>query len=319
MTKKMTLSESLVKLYEDEMDRAELVLAAKAILDKLQNMAEDLAKVEADDVLPLLDGIRTQFGPQFADQLNDAATDSLRQALNAVKTAKDQIGSSIQNMQGVVTGDGSNDMATNAGTDAEGPADMSGDMGDMGGDDAAPAPAAGGDTGSTGGDQSGSDDMANEIDSLLGGEEENSDQSPEGRTKKESFHRAGTALSEHAQDLINAYNPDEVLAVATLTLVRESKVTAGVAAKQISESYGVDIEDVTTALRDYVEALKMDKLLGENTKMWAKTVLSQKLAMKEGQDIGAIESYLTQDRLMAANAFASGKITESQCVKLAKI
>lgn len=315
MTKKMTLSESLVKLYEDEMDRAELVLAAKAILDKLQNMAEDLAKVEADDVLPLLDGIRTQFGPQFADQLNNAATESLRNALEAVKTSKDQIGQSIQNMQGVVTGDGSNDMATNAGTESEGQVDMGADAGTD--DQSQNAPT----QGSTGGDQSdaGTDQMADEIDSLLGGEEENTDQGPEGRTKKESFLNTGAILSEQAIELLESENPDEVLAKATFKLVRESKVTITTAATQIAESYGVDLEDVTVAVRDFVEAMKLDKLLGENTKMWAKTVLSQKLAMKEGKDVGAIESYLTQERLNAANALACGKITESQCIKLAKI
>jgi hypothetical protein len=122
MTKEKILSESLVSLFEDEMDRAELVLAAKAILDKLQKMAEDLAKIEADDVLPLLDGIRSQFGQQFADQLNDASTNGLRQALEAVKTSKDQIGSAINNMQGVVTGQGTNDMAQSDSTGETGDA-----------------------------------------------------------------------------------------------------------------------------------------------------------------------------------------------------
>jgi hypothetical protein len=160
MTNKTILSESLVSLFEDEMDRAELVLAAKAILDKLQKMAEELAKVEADDVLPLLDGIRSQFGPQFADQLNNAATESLRSALEAVKTSKEQIGSAINNMQGVVTGDGTNDMSQSDDMGAPAPeaaapapegGDASGDMGgsdmanDLGGGDASGTDAGGGD------------------------------------------------------------------------------------------------------------------------------------------------------------------------------
>jgi hypothetical protein len=309
MTKKITLSESLVSLMEDEMDRAELVLAAKAILDKLQNMAEDIAKIEADDVLPLLDGIRSQFGPQFAEQLNNAATDSLRQALEAVKTSKDQIGQAIQNMQGIVTGTGSNDMATNTGTDAEMAPEAP----------VAPTADAGvGEVPAEGGDQ-GADDLAGEIDSLLGGEEENADQGPEGRTKKESAEFSGFVLSEQALELIESENPDEVLAKATMKLVRESKLSAAVAAKQVAEAYGVDVEDVGIAMRDFIEAMKLDKLLGENTKQWAKTVLTHKLAMKEGKNIGAAEAYVTADRVNAANAFASGKITESQCVKLAKI
>jgi hypothetical protein len=308
MTKKITLSESLISLMEDEMDRAELVLAAKAILDKLQNMAEDLAKVEADDVLPLLDGIRSQFGPQFADQLNSAATESLRSALEAVKTAKDQIGQSIQNMQGVVTGEGSNDMATNTGTDAEmqpEPAQPPGSAGVEG------VPA-------EGGDQEGADDLANEIDDLLGGEEENVDQGPEGRTKKESVYPSGAIVNEAQRFLSEQDNPEEFLAKATLSFVRAKKVSIAESARRHAEYFGIDIEDVVAAVREYVEAIKMDKLLAENAKLWAKQALTLALAMKEGKAVDAA-SYLTADRINAANALASGKITESQCIKLAKI
>lgn len=296
------LTESLIRLMEDEMDRAELVLAAKAILDKLQDMAEDLAKIEADDVLPLLDGIRSQFGPQVSDNLNSAATETLRSALEAVKSSKDRIGQVVQNMEGVVTGDGSNDMSMNAGTDEETPADLGGDMGDTSEQPAADA--------DTGGDE-GADELAGQIDDILGSDED-AGENPEGRTRKESAQFKGNALTE-------SENPDMVLATATLKLVKESKKTIAEAASIVAESYGVDIEDITVAVRDYVESLKMDKLLGENTKQWAKTVLSKRLAMREGKDVGAIEAYLTDDRLKAANAYASGKITESQCVKLAKI
>jgi hypothetical protein len=304
------LSESLIRLMEDEMDRAELVLAAKAILDKLQDMAEDLAKVEADDVLPLLDGIRSQFGPQYADNLNNAATETMRSALEAVKSAKDKIGQVVQGMEGIVTGDGSNDMAMNVGTDDEGPADMDSDMGDDTSDQQFADDAADAETGDTGGD-AGSDELAGQIDDILGGDEDNGE-NPEGRTRKESAQSKGNALNE-------SEDPDMVLATATLKLVKESKKTISEAASIVAESYGVDIEDITVAVRDYVESLKMDKLLGENTKQWAKTVLSKRLAMREGKNVGAIEAYLTTDRLNAANAFASGKITESQCIKLAKI
>jgi hypothetical protein len=199
MTNKTILSESLVSLFEDEMDRAELVLAAKAILDKLQKMAEELAKVEADDVLPLLDGIRSQFGPQFADQLNNAATESLRSALEAVKTSKEQIGSAINNMQGVVTGDGTNDMSQSddmgaPAPEAAAPAPEGGDAsGDMGGSDMA------NDLG--GGDASGTDagggDVADQLSDLLGGEE-NSDQGPEVVQRKNQFTQLAQSLTKHS-------------------------------------------------------------------------------------------------------------------------
>jgi hypothetical protein len=325
MTTKNILSESLVSLFENEMDRAELVLAAKAILDKLQKMAEDLAKIEADDVLPLLDGIRSQFGQQFADQLNDASTNGLRQALEAVKTSKDQIGSAINNMEGVVTGEGTNDMAQSDTTGAT--------------DDQATQPAGddGMDTGATDGEQSdmasdgddtnaenngnGEDDeLASGLSDLLGGEEENSDQGPEGRTKKEeSVYPSGAVLSEAARKLAEQSNPDMFLAKQTLAFAKAKKITTMESAQTLARYYGIDVDDIVIALREYVETLKMDKLLSENAKVWAKKALTLKLAVKEGKNIGTLEAYLTTDRLKAANALASGKITEAQCVKLAKI
>jgi hypothetical protein len=322
MTNKTILSESLVNLFEDEMDRAELVLAAKSILDKLQKMAEELAKVEADDVLPLLDGIRSQFGQQFADQLNNAATDSLRSALNAVKTAKDQIGSAIGNMQGVVTGEGTNDMAQSDDMGAPAPeaaapagdvdAAPMGDGNDMTADDASVEPA-GDETPNV--DSNG--EVADELSDLLGGEE-NGDQGPEGRTKKESVYPTGAIVNEAQRRLMEHANPDEFLAKATLALARSRSITTVEAAKIVAEHYDIDVQDIAGALREYVETIKMDRLLGENAKAWAKKALTLALAIKEGKDV-AEAAYLTQDRLFAANALASGKITESQCVKLAKI
>jgi hypothetical protein len=315
MTKKIILSESLVSLFEDEMDRAELVLAAKAILDKLQKMAEELAKVEADDVLPLLDGIRSQFGPQFADQLNDAATNGLRQALEAVKTSKEEIGNAINNMQGVVTGEGTNDMAQSDNTGAATPAPVDGSQPAAG--DIAPQGDA---TGTDSGNGSTADaDLASGLSDLLGGEENNADQGPEGRTKKESVYPTGAVLSEAARELMEQANPEEYLAKTTLAFSKAKKISTMESATKIAAYYGIDVDDIVGALREYVEALKMDKLLAENAKAWAKKALTLKLAVKEGQDIGTLDGYLTIDRLKAANALASGKITESQCVKLAKI
>lgn len=308
------LKESLIRLMEDEMDRAELVLAAKAILDKLQDMAEDLAKIEADDVLPLLDGIRSQFGPQYAENLNNAATDTLRSALETVKSAKEKIGQVVQGMQGIVTGDNSNDMAMNAGTDDEAPADLGGDMSD---DTAQPDASADIDAAAVGGDD-GSDQLAGQIDDILGSDEDNGE-NPEGRTRKESVYSTNAVITEAQRQLMEQANPEEFLAKATMAFARVKQISVTESAKAHADYFGIDVEDVVIAVREYVEALKMDKALAENAKQWAKNVLTLRLAMREGQDIGAAEAYLTDDRLKAANALASGKITESQCIKLAKI
>jgi hypothetical protein len=114
-------------------------------------------------------------------------------------------------------------------------------------------------------------------------------------------------------------NPDMFLAKQTLAFAKAKKITTMESAQTLARYYGIDVDDIVIALREYVETLKMDKLLSENAKVWAKKALTLKLAVKEGKNIGTLEAYLTTDRLKAANALASGKITEAQCVKLAKI
>ena len=99
---------------ENEMDQAEAVLAAKSVTDTLQDMAEKIAKLEANNIMPLLDTIRMNFGPEYSDQLSADATTALQAVLTALKAAKEQIGANIDKMQGVITGEApANDMANN--------------------------------------------------------------------------------------------------------------------------------------------------------------------------------------------------------------
>ena len=43
---------------EQDLDQAELVLAAKDMVDRLQKMAEDLAGMQVEDLMPLVDAMR---------------------------------------------------------------------------------------------------------------------------------------------------------------------------------------------------------------------------------------------------------------------
>lgn len=102
---------SLSRLIESEMDKAEIVLNAKAIIGKLQKMAEELAKIEADDLMPVTDQMRTAFGPQMTDAFNRVVTERVRGVVEAVKQAKDQIGNEVSKLEGSVNGEQPNDMA----------------------------------------------------------------------------------------------------------------------------------------------------------------------------------------------------------------
>ena len=210
-------------LKENEMDQAEIVLATKAVTDELQAMAEKLAKIEATSIMPLLDNIRLNFGPQYADQLSADATTSLQAVLDAVKHAKDQIGKNITNMQQIITGEGAgNDMASNVGVpdDAAEPEAAAPS-------DAAPAKPA----------KPAKPDLPSDSDI-----DDAFSDSPVGRDTKESaFTRATNMLREAA-------DPDLVLLSETVRLSK--KIGAKAAVMEVAKRFSVDAEDIVAIIRE---------------------------------------------------------------------
>ena len=210
-------------LKENEMEQAEIVLATKAVTDELQAMAEKLAKIEATSIMPLLDNIRTNFGPQYADQLSADATTSLQAVLDAVKHAKDQIGKNINNMQQIVTGEGmGNDMATNVGVPDEAPAAPAAPAAPEA--PAKPAKPATPDLPSDG-----------DIDDAFS-------DAPVGREAKESaFTRATNMLRESA-------DPDQILLSETVRLSK--KLGAKAAVMEVAKRFSVDAQDIVAIIRE---------------------------------------------------------------------
>lgn len=80
-------------LMEGELESAEAVLAAKDMVDSVQDMITDASKMLNEELPPLLDTIRDQIGPQQADQFKSttqAALQGLMDALNGARDALDQ-------------------------------------------------------------------------------------------------------------------------------------------------------------------------------------------------------------------------------------
>lgn len=216
-----------IKLNENEMDRASLILAAKAVVDDLQDMAEKVAKMEAEGIMPLLDGIRTSFGPEFADRFSDVSTQALRSALESLKTAKEHIGSNIDSMEQIVTGEGpGNDMANNLGVPQEpevAPENDDQSAAEVEGD-AAAEPA---------------DDAATEddVEDVFG------DEAPVGRAQKES------AIKDPINMLRESKDPDTFL--LTETFKRMKKGMKGLEAiNETAAVFGVDAEDIIAIVKE---------------------------------------------------------------------
>ena len=160
-----TTLENLSTLMEQDLDQAELVLAAKDMVDRLQKMAEDLAAMQVEDLMPLVDAMRESFGTEQANAFSASADATLAAALETIKATREQMDQSVM----VLTGEGApmNDM-------------MGGEMppaGDMGAEMAVPA----------------EDEFAGE-EAAAGIEGE-----PLGRIPKESVQQAKELLLQHAK------------------------------------------------------------------------------------------------------------------------
>mgnify|MGYP006272278357 CR=1 FL=1 len=166
---KASTGSTLARLVESELEQAEVILAAQSISDRLQKMAEDLAQMVSDDVLPIADQMKATFSSELAEKWGHTAKESLEKAFNNVTEVKDAIFGITQNLQSELEGGGSapaNDMASFEPEETEDSSDL--DLGDEeGGDDLGL------------GDEEGEDD----IDLDLGDEE---GEEPLGRAKKES-------------------------------------------------------------------------------------------------------------------------------------
>jgi hypothetical protein len=102
----------------ENLAQAELILVAKNMVEELQKMAEDVAQMQTDDLMPLVEKIKVEFGQDVGQQFNDAADAAFTALLDAVKTGKD----ALSNAQGILSGEAPAAMPG---------ADMTGGAGDL--------------------------------------------------------------------------------------------------------------------------------------------------------------------------------------------
>lgn len=228
----MTKRKSLSYLIEAELEKATVLLAAKAITDKLQQIAEQLAKMDANEVMPLGDSMRDLFGSEQASSFEQAVSEKLRSLTEQVRDTKNAISDQIEALEkGEPMNDlnnmGDDDMFPTAGDDAAAPA---GDDAGLGGSDmeAAGDEAFGGEA-----DDFGGDDAMGDLDAAFGGGSDMGGAA--GRPTKESAAPRGKKLDESSADVR--------LVKEFAGLIREGK-SAGQAAKLIAEGYALDIATV---------------------------------------------------------------------------
>ena len=137
--------QSLKALLEQEVEQAEIVIAAKSLVDELQDMIEQLGKMQNDELGAVVDQMSYHYGADKATSFNQAVSSQLETLLASAKTAKEAVNNEVLVLTGEApaqsdmapTDSDLGDMDTDAddGTDLEAPAD---DL--TGGDDSASGP-----------------------------------------------------------------------------------------------------------------------------------------------------------------------------------
>jgi hypothetical protein len=113
-------------LFESEMGRSEAVLAAKDIVDSLQDMLEKVSKVQNEQVPALVDTIRDQIGSEQAEAFKSAITPLLGNLYQSLASGREQADTAVRQLAGeeAPAGDmslGGDDLGADAG---EAPADL---------------------------------------------------------------------------------------------------------------------------------------------------------------------------------------------------
>lgn len=165
------------RLREGAEDTAELVMAAKEMVDRVTGWMEDTAEMQTESMLELADAIRDEMGQEAAD----AFTGAIKPALDSLYAALDSTRTSLTGVVGQLTGEsepptmmGTDDMGIEPGMDGmdmePGADEMDADM-----------------------DAEMDDDEFGAAEPATGGEE------PAGRAKRESVERVAEKKSYSAK------------------------------------------------------------------------------------------------------------------------
>jgi rubrerythrin len=123
-------------LFESEMGRSEAVLAAKDIVDSIQDMLEKISKVQNEQVPALIDTIRDQIGSEQAEQFKSAISPTLTELYTALSTARESSDTAVRVLSGEQVADtamsmGGDDLGAEPGADlgAAPESDLDSDLG----------------------------------------------------------------------------------------------------------------------------------------------------------------------------------------------
>ena len=116
----ISLRKPRIVVENEEVEKSQVVLAAKEMIDELQKMIENVSDMLVKELPAVVDGVNAEIGTNEGEQFNTQTSD----ALTSLQAALSQSKIALQSALGVITGQG-------GGFGGE----MGGEMGAMGGDE----------------------------------------------------------------------------------------------------------------------------------------------------------------------------------------
>jgi len=94
------LEEQRTQLNEGEVANAEVLLAAKDILDSVQDTIERVGKIQNEQMPQLLDSIRDQIGAEQADAFKNSVGSTLETLMSQLQTAREAVDGGVRVLSG---------------------------------------------------------------------------------------------------------------------------------------------------------------------------------------------------------------------------
>lgn len=86
-------------LFESDLEKAQLVLAGMDLLNELQQISEQLAKIQTKTLLPLLDKIKLNYGNEYSLGFASVSKETIHAIATSLENARDKISTELKKMK----------------------------------------------------------------------------------------------------------------------------------------------------------------------------------------------------------------------------
>lgn len=100
LKKQTPAEETQVVKENEEIEGAEILLAAQAMVDELAGMAEDIAEMQTAKLFPLVDQIKYNMSADMAANFNNSVKGALQGLLDAMTQTKDAVSDQVAGLSG---------------------------------------------------------------------------------------------------------------------------------------------------------------------------------------------------------------------------